>query len=105
MLIAQLCPILCDPIECSLPGFPVYGILQARILESIAISFVREFFPTQGSNLGLPHCRQMNESCHLKQTTYEVEFFEEMSLVKISRLTYVEWNEGAATFNLCFDLS
>ena len=35
----QLCPTLCDPIDGSPPGFPVPGILQARTLESIAISF------------------------------------------------------------------
>ena len=29
----QLCPTLCDPIDSSPPGFPVHGILQARILE------------------------------------------------------------------------
>ena len=31
----------CDPIDCSLPGFSVRGILQARILELVAISFSR----------------------------------------------------------------
>ena len=35
----QLCPILCNPIDSSLPGFPVLGILQARTLEWVAISF------------------------------------------------------------------
>ena len=35
----QSCPILCDPIEGSPPGFPVPGILQARTLEWVAISF------------------------------------------------------------------
>ena len=35
----QLCPTLCDPMDCSLPGFSVHGILQARTLESVAISF------------------------------------------------------------------
>ena len=35
----QLCPILCDPIDNCLPGFPVPGILQARTLEWVAISF------------------------------------------------------------------
>ena len=29
----QSCPIMCDPMDCSLPGFSVRGILQARILE------------------------------------------------------------------------
>ena len=35
----QLCPTLCDPIDSSPPGSPVPGILQARILEWVAISF------------------------------------------------------------------
>ena len=35
----QLCLTLCDPIDGSLPGFPVPGILQARTLEWVAISF------------------------------------------------------------------
>ena len=29
----QSCPALCDPMDCSLPGSSVHGILQARILE------------------------------------------------------------------------
>ena len=35
----QSCLTLCDPIDGSLPGFPVPGILQARTLEWVAISF------------------------------------------------------------------
>ena len=35
----QLCPTLCNPIGCSQPGSPVPGILQARTLEWVAISF------------------------------------------------------------------
>ena len=37
----QLCPILCDPMECSPTGLSVYGILQACILEWIAMSSSR----------------------------------------------------------------
>ena len=37
----QMCPTLCGPIGCSLPGFSVCGILQARILEWVAISSSR----------------------------------------------------------------
>ena len=33
---------LCNPMDCSLPGFSVHGILQARILEWVAIPFSRE---------------------------------------------------------------
>ena len=35
----QSCPTLCDPIDSSPPGSPVPGILQARALELVAISF------------------------------------------------------------------
>ena len=35
----QLCPTLCDPIDGSPPGSPIPGILQARTLEWVAISF------------------------------------------------------------------
>ena len=43
VLVAQSCPTLCGPMDCSLPGSSVHGILQARILEWIAISFSRGF--------------------------------------------------------------
>ena len=36
--VAQLCPTLCDPMDCSLPGSSIHGIFQARVLEWIAIS-------------------------------------------------------------------
>ena len=36
--VAQSCPTLCDPVDCSLPGSSIRGILQARILEWVAIS-------------------------------------------------------------------
>ena len=39
--VAQSCPILCDPIDCGLPGSSVRGIFQARVLEWVAISFSR----------------------------------------------------------------
>ena len=40
-LVAQSCLTLCDPTDCSPPGFSVHGILQAQILEWIDISFSR----------------------------------------------------------------
>ena len=39
VLVAQLCPTPCNPMDCSPPGSPVHGILQARTLEWVAISF------------------------------------------------------------------
>ena len=37
--VAQSCPTLCDPTDCSLPGSSIHGIFQAIVLEWIAISF------------------------------------------------------------------
>ena len=37
--VAQLCPTLSDPMDCSLTGSSVHGILQARVLEWGAIAF------------------------------------------------------------------
>ena len=39
--VAQSCPTLCDPMDCSLPRSSVHGIFQARVLKWIAISFSR----------------------------------------------------------------
>ena len=39
--VAQSCPILCNAKDCSLPGSPVHGILQARTLVWVAIPFPR----------------------------------------------------------------
>ena len=41
MEVTQSCPALCDPKDCSPPGSSVHGILQARILEWVAIPFSR----------------------------------------------------------------
>ena len=41
--VAQSCPTLCDPMDCSPPGSSVRGIFQARVLEWVAISFSRGF--------------------------------------------------------------
>ena len=45
----QSCPTLCDPINRSPPGSPVSGILQARTLEWVAISF-SNIWPYQKQN-------------------------------------------------------
>ena len=40
-LVIRSCLTLCDPMDCSPPGFSVHGIFQARILEWVAISYSR----------------------------------------------------------------
>ena len=44
VLVIQSCPILCDPMDCSLPGSSVHGMLQVRILEWVAIPFSKRSF-------------------------------------------------------------
>ena len=39
--VAQSCPTLCDPMDCSPPGSSIHGIFQARILKWVVISFSR----------------------------------------------------------------
>ena len=43
--VAQSCPTLCDPVDCSSPGFSAHGILQARILQWGAISCLYVILP------------------------------------------------------------
>ena len=66
MLIAQLYPTLCDPMDCNLPGSSVHGILQVRILEWVAIPFsgdlpnpgIKPGSPALQADFFLPHCRE-----------------------------------------------
>ena len=56
VLVAQSCPTLCDPMDCSLPDSSVCGILQTRILEWIAIPFCRVSSQPMDRSMGLLHC-------------------------------------------------
>ena len=57
--IAQSCPTLCDPMDCSPPGSSVHGILPGKNTGVGCHFLLQGIFPTQGSNPSLPHCRQM----------------------------------------------
>ena len=50
--VAQSCPTLCDPVDCSPPGSSVHGILQARILEWVTIKWRRTKEPLDESERG-----------------------------------------------------
>ena len=54
---AQSCPTPCDPMDCSLPGSSVHGILQARILEWVATSYSRgSFWPRDRTRVSCNSC-------------------------------------------------
>ena len=58
--LAQSCPTLSDPIDCSLPGSSIHGIFQARVLEWGAIAF----------SISWPHLSKM---CHLYSDQFNVK--------------------------------
>ena len=58
VLVTQACLTLCNHMDCRPPGSSFYGLLQARTLEWVAISYSRGIFLTQGSYSGRLHCKQ-----------------------------------------------
>ena len=55
--VAQLCPTLCSPMDCSPPGSSAHGISQARILEWVAISsFRRSLWPRVWTHISCSPC-------------------------------------------------
>ena len=52
MKVTQLCLTLCNTVDCSLPGFSVYGILQAKILDWVAFFFSKRSSGCKEMNLG-----------------------------------------------------
>ena len=72
---------LLQPHGLSRPGSSVHGILQARILEWVAIPLSRGIFLTQGLNPGLLHCRQiLYRLSHQRLNPLEVYLKSEHSL-------------------------
>ena len=58
-LVAQSCPTLWDPMDCSLPGSSVHGDSPGKNTGVGCHALLQGIFPTQGSNSGLLHCRQI----------------------------------------------
>ena len=73
--VAQLCPTLCDPMDCSLPGFSVHGIFQARISEWVAISSSR------GSSWPRDRTHVSCVSCSGRQILYHCVTWEPQSQI------------------------
>ena len=83
---AQLCPILCDPMDCSLPGTSVHGTSQARILEWAAVSYSKglnlsllHLLHWQADSLPLSH-QGIPKQCHLADSKVHVLFWEVRTL-------------------------
>ena len=73
-VLAQLCPILCNPMDCRLLGCSVHGILQARILERVAISSSRRSSQPRD---------QSSVSCAGRQILYRWATWEALSIKEL----------------------
>ena len=56
--VAQSCPTLCEFMDCSPPCSSIHGIFPGKSIGLGCHFLLQGIFPTQGSNLGLPHCKQ-----------------------------------------------
>ena len=59
LLVTQLCPALCDPMDCSPPGSFVHGDSPGKNTRVDCHALLQGIFPIQGSNPGLSHCRRI----------------------------------------------
>ena len=58
-IVAQLCPTLCNPLDCSLPGSSVHGDSPGENTGMDCLVLLQGIFPTQALNSELQHCRQI----------------------------------------------
>ena len=73
----------CDPMDCSPPGSSVHGILQARILEWVAISFSRECRSCYYSSLQMRRLRQRGGAFSMvSQVELGVLYFHDASPIE-----------------------
>ena len=101
----QLCPALCDSMDCSPPGFSVHGVPQARILEWVAICIPRDL-PSPGIKLASfmfpalagrffttsTSCEAHLFDYHLTNYPTSVSFSVFLSLLSFFSFFNVEWS-------------
>ena len=72
---------------CSLPGSSIHGIFQARV--GVVCHFLlQRIFPTQGSNLGLPHCRQT--LYHLSHQGNQDSILKNKNIILLTKICIVK---------------
>ena len=92
-LVTQSCPPLCNPMDCSPPGSSVHRDSPGKNSGVGCHAHLQGIFPTQGSNPGLPHCRQI-----LYQLSHQgsLKRYVQVCLIKMAQKTFdylstVEW--------------
>ena len=84
MKVAQSCPTLCVPMDCNLPGSSVLGDCPGKNTGVGCHALLQGIFPTQGSNPGLLHCRQilyhLSHQVKLNTVVYNSELQKDLYL-------------------------
>ena len=91
LLVAQVCLILWDPMDCSLPGFSVHGDSPGKNTGVGCHSLIQGIFQTQGSNPGLPHCRQILYHLSHQETSMEASNPRMIASSMNSSVPYLLW--------------
>ena len=76
--VAQSCPTLCDPMDCSPPGFSVHGIFQAEYWSRLPCPRLRGIFPTQRSNPCLLCLLHLGKILYLLNHQGSLLYFEDI---------------------------
>ena len=77
VLVAQLCPTLCDPMDCSPPGSSVHGDSLGQNTGVGCHSLLQGVFPTQGWNPSLLHCRQILYHLSHQRRSKDMEIWDQ----------------------------
>ena len=86
--VAQSCPTLCNPMDCSLPDSSIHGIFQARVLEWVAISFSRgSSWPSDWTRVSLIAGRRLTIWATRCKTSAVICLIPFQSLVLLSRIS------------------
>ena len=95
--VTQSCPTLCDPVGCSLPGSPVHGILQARILEWVAISFSRgSYQPRDRTQVSCIAGRRFNLWATREVLETPASHQDDCMIVNLRWMVATRWSQTAA---------
>ena len=86
--VAQSCPTLSDPMDCSLPGSSVHGIFQARVLEWGAIAFSTEMQYLDAKYLSQ---KRQNDLCSLQGKPFNITIIQVYTLTSNAEEAEVEW--------------
>ena len=99
LLVTQLCLTLCDSMDCSPPGFSPWNSL-GKDTGVGCHALLQGIFPTQGSNLGLPHCRQI-----LYHLSYLGRFFIGALNVSLVNRPFKNLMQATKVFQQTMDIS